>query len=103
MIHADNTTAIQAAIDGLPDGGVILLKSKIVLTTSLSSTADISFIGLGYQTGLSGTADPLLTIDGDYAGDLKMYATPTTSSGMLIGPPATTRCGDHRANSWHVF
>lgn len=76
MIHADNTTAIQAAIDGLPDGGVILLKSKIVLTTSLSSTADISFIGLGYQTGLSGTADPLLTIDGDDAGDLKMYATP---------------------------
>ena len=76
MIHADNTTAIQAAIDGLPDGGVILLKSKFVLTSGLSSTADIAFVGTGYQTGFSGTADPLLTIDGDDSGDVKMYATP---------------------------
>lgn len=76
MTDASNTTVIQAAINGLPDGGTILLKDKFVLTSGLSSTADIAFVGTGYQAGLSGTADPLLTIDGDDTGDVKMYATP---------------------------
>ena len=74
--NANNATVIQAAINDLPDGGTILLKNKFVLPSSLTSTADIAFVGTGYQTGLSGTVDPLITIDGDDSGDIKMYATP---------------------------
>lgn len=74
--NANNATVIQAAINDLPDGGTILLKNKFVLPSSLTSTADIAFVGTGYQAGLSGTVDPLITIDGDDSGDIKMYATP---------------------------
>jgi hypothetical protein len=73
--NSNNTTVIQQAITKLAGGGTLLLKDKFVISSSLTSTADISIIGMGYHTGLSGTASPLITIE-QAPNDLKFRGVP---------------------------